>query len=93
MALVAMACGVDDKACANSPIAASPARGNGNRSRPRSARLGPGKSHHPHPMWPDPALIMIRGSPHAPGVAKPPARSGAAGAGALSDVPRAVPRL
>jgi hypothetical protein len=50
MALLATMRGAKDKARANSPIAASPARGTGNRSRPRSgsARLGSAQeaSHH-----------------------------------------------
>jgi hypothetical protein len=44
-----------------------------NRSRPRSARLGPGKSHR---------LDTCRGSSHAAGVDRPPRGHGAAGVGA-----------
>jgi hypothetical protein len=65
MAFCGRDAGANDKACANLPIAASPARGTGNRSRPRSARLGPGKSPSASYVAPARALIVSRGNAHA----------------------------
>jgi hypothetical protein len=74
----------NDNAHAALPGGASPARGTGNRSRPRCARLAQGRAT---------TLITSRGNPHAAGVDRLHRGHGAAGDGGLNRHDRAPRRL